>query len=160
MSEVLRKLRHDRDSRRNILLSWNPTQVDECVLPPCHCMAQFRVLNRNELHCHMTQRSADYALGVPYNIASYALLTHILAKLSGLEATRLIVSFGDAHIYEPHWVGATKQMTREPYPPPRVEIDLPDYDPDFPIDLQTVSFSSLRLLDYSHHSTIKYEICP
>lgn len=152
-------LRHDRQSRRIILTSWNPTQLNDCVLPPCHCMAQFRVLNGNRLHCHMTQRSADYALGVPYNIASYAILTHILAKLSGLKACELVISFGDVHIYKPHWDAAEVQLRRVPYAPPKILVALPDYNPNVPLDIDSVTSTSIKILNYKHHSTLNFNLC-
>lgn len=159
LKEVLRRLRFDRTSRRNILLSWNPNQVAECVLPPCHCMAQFRVLREKELHCHLTQRSADFALGVPYNIASYAILTHIMAKLSGLEATKLIISFGDVHLYEPHWITAVEQIARKPMPPPKLLVDLPEYNPMDPISIDAVTFDRFRLTNYKSHGKLTYPLC-
>lgn len=141
-------------------------QLKDCVLPPCHCMAQFRVLNGNQLHCHMYQRSADYTLGVPYNIASYATLTHILARLSGTIATSLTVSFGDVHVYEPHWQAARMQLKRDPYDPPRLHVNLPTYDwskvntPAVAVGLADVTFDCLSLVGYKHHPLILYEMVP
>lgn len=122
-------------------------------------MAQFRVLRGKELHCHLTQRSADFALGVPYNIASYSLLTHVLAKLSGLKATRLVMSFGDVHIYGPHVVNSREQVNRQPLTPPRISIDLPDYDPSDPLDIDSVTFDRFRLQNYRHLPKLEYKLC-
>jgi len=122
ISNILYLLRNDPMSRRIILCAWNPCQNDQMNLPPCHIMAQFYVSTDKELSCQMYQRSADIGLGLPFNIASYALLTYILAKLSNLKPKKLIIVIGDAHIYESHIDVLKEQITKTPYPFPTLEF--------------------------------------
>lgn len=110
---IIHQLRNDKDSRRIVLSAWNPVQIDEMVLPPCHVLAQFRVLN-GKLSCQLYQRSADMFLGVPFNIASYSLLTHILADLTGLIPGEFIWVGGDCHIYQNHKDQVQEQLNRAP----------------------------------------------
>lgn len=111
-----------RNSRRLIMTAWNPCQLDRMVLPPCHILCQFNVHSGNKLSCALYQRSADFLLGVPFNIASYSFLTHLLAKHCGLEAYEFIHFMGNCHIYEQHIKGGELQITREPYDFPTVSI--------------------------------------
>jgi len=111
-----------RTSRRLIMTAWNPCQLDDMALPPCHILCQFNVHDGNKLSCMMTQRSVDTILGQPFNIASYSFLTHLLAKHCGLEAYEFIHSMGNIHLYENAIDAATLQITREPYPFPTVSI--------------------------------------
>ncbi len=111
-----------RTSRRLIMSAWNPCQLDDMVLPPCHVMCQFNIHDGNKLSCMMVQRSVDTILGLPFNIASYSFLTHLLAKHCGLEAYEFIHSMGNIHLYENAIDAAKLQITREPYPFPTVSI--------------------------------------
>ena len=111
-----------RKSRRIILTSWNPEQLDEMALPPCHILAQFNVSNENELSCSMYQRSADVGLGVPFNIASYSFLTHILAKHCDLKAEKLIYIAGNCHIYDDHIQPLKEQINNKLFDFPTIEI--------------------------------------
>lgn len=122
IQEVLRALRTNPDDRRIILSAWNAGELDQMALPPCHCFAQFRVYNER-LHCLMYQRSCDVGLGVPFNFASYALLTHILAREVGLGVGDFVHTLGDAHIYVNHINALKEQITREPFPMPKLIID-------------------------------------
>ena len=109
-------------SRRLIVSAWNPALVDEMALPPCHCMFQFYVAN-GKLSCQLYQRSADIFLGVPFNIASYALLTMMIAQVTGLKAGDFVHTFGDAHLYSNHFEQAKLQLTREPLPLPTMKLN-------------------------------------
>eukprot|EP01013_Petalomonas_cantuscygni_P004460 TRINITY_DN1481_c0_g1_i2.p1 TRINITY_DN1481_c0_g1~~TRINITY_DN1481_c0_g1_i2.p1 ORF type:complete len:553 (+),score=41.86 TRINITY_DN1481_c0_g1_i2:123-1781(+) len=150
VAEVLRMLRTDPDSRRMIITAWNPAALPEMALPPCHMLAQFNV-NDGELSCMMTQRSADMGLGVPFNVASYAILTRILAHCAGLRPGDLIHTTGDTHIYTNHVEPLRQQLQRCPKPFPLLSIDpsvttlddldsrhftLYDYTPDPPIKME------------------------
>jgi len=110
---LVKEIKTNPDSRRLILSAWNPNQIDQMALPPCHTMAQFRVMN-GKLSCQLYQRSADMFLGVPFNIASYSLLTHMLAQICGLEAGEFVWTGGDCHIYHNHFEQVREQVTREP----------------------------------------------
>lgn len=111
-----------RTSRRMVMTAWNPNQLTKMVLPPCHVLCQFHVHNGNQLSCAMYQRSADLFLGKPFNIASYAFLTHLLAAHCGLEAYELICFDGNVHLYQPHINVVETQLKREPYPFPTLSI--------------------------------------
>lgn len=150
---IIHQLKNNPDSRRIILSAWNPPEIDKMTLPPCHTFAQFRVYN-GKLSCQMYQRSADAFLGVPFNIASYALLTHILANECGYEVGDFVHTMGDAHIYNDHFKQVKQQLKREPYDLPQLEIN-----PTFKIQLDDTyridEYKSFRLTNYLHYDTIK-----
>jgi len=133
LADVVRRLKdpEKRFSRRNLLSSWNPVQIDEMALPPCHVLSQFHVTQGNKLTCSMYQRSGDMGLGIPFNIASYSLLTHLLAVHCDLEAHEFIHFIGDAHIYDDHVEVLKEQIERTPAPSPMVVVrpqeDINDY---------------------------------
>ena len=122
MANVVAAIRRNPDSRRLIVTAWNPADVERMVLPPCHCLFQFYVAN-GKLSCHLYQRSADVFLGVPFNIASYAMLTMMVAQVTGLEAGDFVHSFGDAHLYLDHLEQARLQLSRMPRRLPLLRID-------------------------------------
>ncbi len=122
-----------RTSRRLIMTAWNPCQIEQMALPPCHVLCQFNVHDGNKLSCAMYQRSVDTMLGSPFNIASYSFLTHLIAKHCGLEAYEFVYFMGNCHIYEDHIDAAKEQLTREPYEFPKINIkcvkeDINDYN--------------------------------
>ncbi len=121
IDDVIRRIRQTPDSRRLLVSAWNPAEVDEMALPPCHCLFQFYVAD-GRLSCQLYQRSADIFLGVPFNIASYALLTHMVAHVCGLEPGEFIHSFGDAHLYLNHLEQADIQLQRRPGPLPQLKF--------------------------------------
>jgi thymidylate synthase len=122
MANVVDAIRRNPDSRRLIVTAWNPADVERMALPPCHCLFQFYVAN-GELSCHLYQRSADVFLGVPFNIASYAMLTMMVAQVTGLEAGDFVHSFGDAHLYLDHLEQARLQLLRLPRKLPQLRIN-------------------------------------
>jgi thymidylate synthase len=147
ISGVLETLRTNPDSRRMLVSAWNVAEVDNMALPPCHAMFQFYVAD-GKLSCQLYQRSADLFLGVPFNIASYALLTQMVAQQVGLEPGDFIWVGGDCHVYDNHVAQVTEQLTREPYPFPRLEIDPAP-------SLFEHTYEQFHLLDYQHHPAIR-----
>ena len=121
IEKVVLSLRTNPNSRRHIVTAWNPADVDDMALPPCHCLFQFFVAD-GKLSCQLYQRSADVFLGVPFNIASYALLTHMMAQATGLEPGDFVHTFGDAHLYLNHVEQAREQLSRAPRPLPRLTL--------------------------------------
>jgi thymidylate synthase len=121
IKNVIESIKSNPEGRRHIVTAWNPAEVDGMALPPCHCLFQFYV-SSGKLSCHLYQRSADIFLGVPFNIASYALLTHIIAHQCRLGVGELVISFGDVHIYNNHRDQVAEQLTREPRPLPKLFI--------------------------------------
>jgi thymidylate synthase len=121
LADVVRRIKSSPDSRRLLVTAWNPADVDKMALPPCHCLFQFYVAE-GKLSCQLYQRSADIFLGVPFNIASYALLTHMIAHVTGLEAGEFIHTLGDAHIYMNHLQQADMQLGRKPKALPKLRI--------------------------------------
>ena len=135
LGELIIALKNEetRTSRRLIISSWNPEQLDEMALPPCHVLMQFHVKNNTHLSCSLYQRSGDVGLGVPFNIASYSMLTHLIAKHCGLIADEFVYFLGNAHIYEEHIEPLKLQLTRNPLPFPKIKIihqheHIEDYD--------------------------------
>ena len=148
IANVVESIRTKPDSRRHIVSAWNPAEVDEMALPPCHCLFQFYVAN-GRLSCQLYQRSADTFLGVPFNIASYALLTHMMAQVTGLEVGDFVHTFGDVHLYSNHFEQARLQLTREPRPLPRLVMN-PDVQ-----GLEDFTFEDFTFEGYDPHPHIK-----
>jgi thymidylate synthase len=119
---VINEIKRNPDSRRLVVSAWNPADLDKMALPPCHCLFQFYVAD-GKLSCQLYQRSADIFLGVPFNIASYALLTAMMAQVTGLKPGDFVHTFGDAHLYSNHVEQATLQLTREPRPLPVLKLN-------------------------------------
>ena len=122
IGKIIGEIKRNPDSRRLIVSAWNPAEVEKMALPPCHCLFQFYVAN-GRLSCQLYQRSADIFLGVPFNIASYALLLQMVAQVTGLKAGDFVHSFGDAHLYLNHLEQAELQLSRAPYPLPRMHLN-------------------------------------
>ena len=122
LSMVIDTIRRNPDSRRMLVTAWNPAEVDKMALPPCHCLFQFYVAD-GKLSCQLYQRSADVFLGVPFNIASYALLTMMIAQVCGLEPGEFVHTTGDTHIYKNHFEQVATQLSREPRPLPRMRLN-------------------------------------
>lgn len=152
ISGIIRDIQNNPDSRRIILTAWNPVRIHEMALPPCHTLSQFRVVN-GKLSCQLYQRSADMFLGVPFNIASYALLTHILAKINSLEVGDLIVSLGDAHIYTTHVDVVREQLKRTPRKLPTLRM--PDISSLAIEDVMKLRVSDFELIDYDPMDSLK-----
>jgi len=151
IANLVRDLKANPDSRRLIVTAWNPSDVPKMALPPCHCLFQFYVAN-GRLSCQLYQRSADIFLGVPFNIASYALLTMMLAQVTGLKAGEFVHTLGDAHLYLNHLDQAREQLTRKPYPLPTMRLN-PDVT-----DIFDFKYEDFTLENYRAHPTIKAEI--
>jgi len=151
IANVVQSIRTRPDSRRHIVTAWNPAEVDDMALPPCHCLFQFYVAN-GKLSCQLYQRSADLFLGVPFNIASYALLTQMMAQVTGLEPGEFVHSFGDLHLYHNHFDQARLQLTRSPKSLPRLTIN-PDKT-----DIFEFEFEDFMITGYDPDPTIKAEI--
>ena len=148
ITEVMRQLREQPDSRRIMVCAWNVAEVPRMALPPCHCLFQFHVAD-GRLSCQLYQRSADIFLGVPFNIASYALLTHMVAQQAGLEVGDFIWTGGDCHLYLNHLDQADEQLGRTPYPLPRLLIKRQ------PKDIFDYRFEDFEIIDYESHPHIK-----
>ena len=150
LSDLIENIQNNPMSRRHILSAWNVAEIEKMALPPCHVMSQFYVDNESKLSCHMYQRSADMFLGVPFNIASYALLTHIIAKICNLNVGDFVHTFGDAHIYLNCVDQVEEQIKRKPLPLPKLSI------PEFKSlkELEDCGVDDFILVDYKHHSAL------
>lgn len=148
ISKLVQMIKTNPDSRRLVVSAWNPALVDDMALPPCHALFQFYVAN-GKLSCQLYQRSADIFLGVPFNIASYALLTMMLAQVCGLEAGEFIWTGGDCHLYSNHMEQVEEQLSRTPFPLPTMKIN-PDVK-----DVFAFRFEDFELCDYQAHPHIK-----
>lgn len=151
ITELIERLKNNPDSRRHIVSAWNVADVGNMALPPCHCLFQFYVAN-GKLSCQLYQRSADTFLGVPFNIASYALLTLMVAQVCDLEPGEFIHSFGDVHLYNNHLEQARLQLTREPRPLPQMHIN-PEVK-----DIFEFKYEDFELKNYDPHPHIKAEV--
>jgi len=151
LSKVIESIRKNPDSRRHIVSAWNPADVDRMALPPCHALFQFYVAD-GALSCQMYQRSADLFLGVPFNIASYALLTLMVAQVTGLKPAEFVLTLGDAHLYLNHLEQAREQLARAPRPFPRIKLN-PAVN-----DLFAFSYDDVTLEGYAPHPAIKAPI--
>jgi thymidylate synthase len=151
IANVVSDIKRNPDSRRLIVTAWNPADVPKMALPPCHCLFQFYVAG-GRLSCQLYQRSADIFLGVPFNIASYALLTMMVAQVTGLEPGEFIHTFGDAHLYLNHVDQAREQLSRKPYPLPVMRID-PEVK-----DVFAFRYEDFKLEGYQAHPHIKAEV--
>ena len=151
MAQLLEDLRANPNSRRHIISAWNPADVDSMALPPCHCLFQFYVADR-KLSCQLYQRSADIFLGVPFNIASYALLTHMIAQVVGLRVGDFVHTFGDAHLYLNHVEQAELQLSRAPRDLPVLKLD------SSVTDLFDFRYDHIAIEGYDPHPAIKAPI--
>ncbi|GIL21751.1 MAG: thymidylate synthase [Bacteroidota bacterium] len=151
ITQVLNQIKQKPDSRRHIVSAWNPAEVDQMALPPCHALFQFYVAD-GKLSCQLYQRSADYFLGVPFNIASYALLTHMFAQQTNLEPGEFVWTGGDVHLYANHLEQAQLQLSRQPFPLPQLNIRRK------PDTLFGYEFEDFEIQNYQAHPSIKAPI--
>lgn len=148
IGKAINSIRHNPDSRRIVVNAWNVGQLDEMVLSPCHCLFQFYIAN-GKLSCHLYQRSADLFIGVPFNIASYALLTLMMAQVCDLAPGEFIHTFGDVHIYQNHVKQVETQLAREPLPLPKLKLDASIKEID------DFRFEHINIENYNPHPPIK-----
>ena len=151
LKTLINNIKTNPFSRRHILSAWNVDDIPKMVLPPCHVMAQFYIRN-NKLSCHMYQRSADFFLGVPFNIASYSLLTHMIAKVTNLTADLLYISYGDAHVYLTHLEAIKLQLSNKPSSFPTLNISKNT------LDIDEITADDIELLNYNPCPAIKAEM--
>jgi thymidylate synthase len=151
ISKLIQQIKNKPDSRRHIVSAWNPADVDSMALPPCHALFQFYVAE-NKLSCQLYQRSCDTFLGLPFNIASYALLVHMVAQQCDLEVGEFVWTGGDVHIYSNHLEQVNLQLTRKPYTLPTLQLTRK------PNSIFDYKFEDFSVLDYQHHPAIKAPI--
>ena len=148
LAELINSIKKDPYGRRHILTAWNPGELNLMALPPCHMMAQFYVSIDKKLSCQMYQRSADMFLGVPFNIASYALFTHMIAQACKLDVGELTIVLGDAHIYENHVDQVKEQIARKPFAPPKLQLN-----PEI-VSITEFTMEAIELVNYQSHEAI------
>jgi thymidylate synthase len=148
IAELIQGIKQDPQSRRHILTAWNPPEIDDMALPPCHVMSQFYVTRDWRLSCQMYQRSMDAYLGGPFNIASYSLLTHMIAQVCDLGVGEFIHTVGDAHIYLNHIDQVKEQLSRKPLPLPTLWLN-PDIN-----DITKFTLDDIKLLNYQSHPAL------
>ena len=151
LSYILDLIKHQPDSRRMILSAWNPAEISEMALPPCHTLIQFYI-NNHQLSLQLYQRSGDVFLGIPFNIASYALLLAMVAHVTGYEVGEFVHTIGDAHIYHNHMEQVNLQLTREPMPLPKLWLN-----PEIK-HLEDFTFDDIKVIDYQSHPRIKGKV--
>jgi thymidylate synthase len=152
LANLIEGLKRDPNGRRHILNAWNVAELEQMALPPCHVMSQFYVNKNKELSCHMYQRSVDVFLGLPFNIASYALLTHLIAQCCDMTVGELVISTGDTHIYQTHIEQVREQLTRNPLSLPTLKLN-----PDIK-DINKFTMGDIELQNYNSHQQIKAEM--
>jgi thymidylate synthase len=151
LQQLVKSITEDPYGRRHIITAWNPGELDQMALPPCHCFAQFYV-NNGKLSCQMYQRSADLFLGVPFNIASYATFTHMLAQVCGLDVGELVITFGDAHIYSNHFAQVEEMLSRTPLALPKLKLNTAIND------ITKFTMDDIELVGYESHAPITAEM--
>ena len=149
---MIERIKKNPQDRRLIVTAWNPAQIDQMALPPCHCFFQFDVTPDGRLNCQLYQRSCDMFLGVPFNIASYSLLTMMMAQVCGLKAGEFVHTLGNAHIYNNHFEQVKLQLSRTPYPLPQMKIN-PAVK-----DIFDFKFEDFELVNYQCHPAIKGDV--
>lgn len=152
IADVIARIKKNPQDRRLIVTAWNPAQIDKMALPPCHCFFQFDVTPDGRLNCQLYQRSCDMFLGVPFNIASYSLLTMMIAQVCGLQPGEFVHTLGNAHIYNNHFEQVRLQLSREPYPLPQMKLN-PAVK-----DIFDFKYEDFELVGYQCHPAIKGEV--
>ena len=152
IKDVIERIKKNPQDRRLIVSAWNPVQIQDMALPPCHCFFQFDVTPDGKLNCMLYQRSCDMFLGVPFNIASYSLLTMMIAQVCGLKPGEFVHTLGNAHIYSNHFDQVKLQLSRQPYPLPKMKIN-PEVK-----NIDDFKFEDFELVDYQSHPTIKGDV--
>ena len=150
--DLIERIKKSPQDRRLIVSAWNPAQIEQMALPPCHCFFQFDVTPDGKLNCMLYQRSCDMFLGVPFNIASYSLLTMMIAQVCGLKPGEFVHTLGNAHIYSNHFEQVKLQLTREPLPLPYVKLN-----PEIK-NIDDFKFEDIELVDYQSHGVIKGDV--